>query len=185
MERPETFRDTHPAATAIAESNLAADTASFARIIQRRNELGDKIRFGVIALNSGSLLAMAALMGTKDGTANWMNVDVSDARYSAAFFIVGMIGASLAPWLDHLKLIGETADAFTRMSLARDVSTLQATVVSDENAARRAATFEDYLAAPLVDFQSSMPAIWAQNVGVGGWLGGAFLIVGHLLGILR
>lgn len=184
MERPKTFRDTHPAATAIAESNLAADTASFTRIIQRRNELGDKIRFGVIALNSGSLLAMAALMGAKDGATNWMNVDVADARYSAAFFIVGMIGASLAPWLDHLKLTGEAADAFTRMSLARDVSMLQATQVSDENAASRDAAFENYWSAPLVDFQASIPAIWAQNVGVAGWLGGASLVVGHLLGAL-
>lgn len=183
MSRPETFNDINPAAKVIAENALAADSSAFARIVQRRNELGDKIRFGVIALNSGSLLAMAALMGAKDSAVNWMQLDAEHARHAAAFFVVGLIGASISPWFDHLKLTEEAGDAYQRMSAARQVATTQATVVTDENAALRASAMERYIATPLVDFQVSTAAIWAQNIGVGGWFGGALLVAAHLVGL--
>ncbi|KQM64686.1 hypothetical protein ASE65_15565 [Sphingomonas sp. Leaf16] len=185
MDKPETFKDTNPAATIIADNILAADTASFARIIQRRNELGDKIRFGVIALNSGSLLSLAALMGARGEASNWLQLDAPHARLAAVAFVAGVVGASIAPFFDHLKLTHEAADAYARMSAARSVAITQAEIVTDRNKVLRQTAMERYLALPLVDFQTSTKAIACQNVGVGGWLVGAVIVAGHLVGFFR
>ncbi|MDB5704451.1 MAG: hypothetical protein JWN66_1567 [Sphingomonas bacterium] len=182
MAEPLSIREKIPAAAALAENNLAIDRQAYERLVARRDDVNDKIRFGVIALNSGSLLALLSALGGSGQAAKWLGFDQLTAQFSASAFVTGLIASMAAVIVQQNHSNIEAGDALARtMAAARLLGLYES---RDENAHLAwQKALDDYSTAPLVNFRYSKLAIALQNAGQGAWLAGILLPLARALGI--
>lgn len=115
---PRSLRAAVLAGAAIADANLAIDREAYERIIKRRDDVGDKLRFGVITLNAGSLLALLSALGGDGNAAQWLGFTKDNAALSAAAFVAGLVLSSVAIIIEQNRATREAGDAYARYSRA-------------------------------------------------------------------
>lgn len=76
------------------EQRAAEDELRY--LMQRRDAQNEKIRFGLIALNGGSLLALMGALGGAGNAASWLGFTPQNALISSASFVLGLILSGIA-----------------------------------------------------------------------------------------
>jgi len=141
-------------------------------LVQRRDELSDKIRTGSLALNGSSLVAMLAALSGEGKAAQWIGLTPDNTALTAAFFVVGAAASGAAIIVANGLFATEASDAFDRMLKARQVLSIYDAEDSQQSRDASLRALQDFHAAPLVDFQYSRASIAAQSSGAGLWLAG-------------
>lgn len=167
-------------ATANAEYQIAAKR--FEYLIARRDALVDKVRFGTLALNGASIIALLTILGGSGKAAAWVGFNPERARWSLLFFALGTILSGLSAWIEADRARGEPADAFQRMSFYGSLASMHAMPASDENVRAAVEQWKGTKDLPLIDFQYSRWAIGAGAFGAACWLGGIAVPVVYMLG---
>ena len=156
------------------------DEYQFARsryeyLISRRDQLIDRLRFGVLTLNGASLVALLAAVGGKGEAAQWLGFTAATAKYSVAAFVVGIVLAGISVIIDANLYRTEAGDAFARQSSASILASRFEDRASDQSLGLMQKEMAEFHEAPLVDFQHSPLAIALQNFAGGSWLSGILL----------
>jgi hypothetical protein len=172
-----------PAGAAIADAHLAIDREAYERIIRGRDERADKLRFGIIALNAGSLLALLSALGGEGQAAKWLGFTASNATLAAGAFVGGLILGSASVFFQQNSSTREAGDAFKRYAHAGLVVALSEAVNSEDNRARLSELREGYANLPLVGFRQSILSVVCQNAAQGLWLLGIAIPLMRALGM--
>ncbi len=155
------------------EQRAAEDELRY--LMQRRDAQNEKIRFGLIALNGGSLLALMGALGGAGNAASWLGFTPQNALISSASFVLGLILSGIAVTSQQNLSVTEAGDASARVQTLRRLVALydqEATPANHDHLGKAMAEFHNL---PLTGFQFSNSAIWAQNFSAGAWLMGILL----------
>lgn len=172
--------DAHPYMKTVHDSDYKRTVDSYRYIIARRDSLIDRIRFGLIALNGASLVALlSAIAGGGKGAA-WIGIDQSKAPLVAACFAAGALLAGFSAIRQEYVSTMEAADAFTRLMALQHALSLYGK--PDEAIAREKLdeAVQAVHKAPLIDFQFSIAAGVAQSFSGAAWLLGVTLPLSSL-----
>lgn len=146
----------------------------------RAHQLEDKVRFGLVALNAGSILALIA-SSSKDGLAGSLHLPTTSLGTAVLCFLGGVVTVGWSLWLQKSHDILHAADAFDR--LMRAITAMTSLELPDSPEARK--MHEDavdaYNSAPLVGFKASRWVNWLQALSMGCWVGGVVSIARPIL----
>ncbi|UUL82221.1 hypothetical protein [Sphingomonas qomolangmaensis] len=179
-DRPK-IADLNPAGLAFAQHNLEEDRKAYERLIARRDAIADKLRFGAIALNAGSLIALLSVMGGAATRESWIGLSTTHARWVAAAFVLGILVSGAGAVTEHWLVARSSGDAFARMKGAGSVLALHQANFDDETNAGLFEAITTYQELKLVEFQYSWWSICLQNISYGCWIFGALMIVDSVL----
>jgi len=154
----------------------------FEYLVARRDQLLDRLRFGILALNGASLVALISALGGDGAAATWIGLNPPRAKESAAAFVVGTIFAVVSIMIDANIYRTEAGDAEVRRSTLSRLTALYEAPMSKENYDRAGAAMSDYHKLPPVDFQFSKWAIMLLNASGGAWLFGVGVPLSSALG---
>lgn len=161
-----------PVTAHIHQGDLAAAREEFRYLAARRDQLTDKIRFGLIALNGGSLLALLSAMGGGGEAARWLGFTPQIALASAVAFATGLCLAGVSVTAQQNLSQTETGDAYSRMQKLSILVALHKDEHSPEAREKAIDVFEEYAQLPLTGFQYSLWSIISQNFSAGLWIVG-------------
>lgn len=155
------------------EQRAAEDELRY--LMQRRDAQNEKIRFGLIALNGGSLLALMGALGGAGNAASWLGFTPQNALISSASFVLGLILSGIAVTSQQNLSVIEAGDASARVQTLRRLVALYDQEATPDNHDRLGNAMAEFHNLPLTGFQFSNSAIWAQNFSAGAWLMGILL----------
>ena len=161
------------------EADLAA--ARFSYLVERRDQLHEKLRMGILALNGASLIGLLSALGGEGKAASWLGFTSENAKYSVAFFAGGIIAAGISAIVQANLFTNEAGDANTRRSQASWLASFHAAEASEANWNKLESLAEEFGKAPIVDFQYSLAAIILQNLAGGAWLAGILIPMWEVL----
>lgn len=141
-------------------------------LIQRRDQLQDKINFGLIALNGASLVALLSLLAGKGEASKALGFSGFNALWSATGFTVGLLLAAYAIARSHSVSIDEASNANTRLIKLSALVAHYENETSTEVFERNEELFNNYVAVPLTGFTYSRRAILAQSFSAWAWFFG-------------
>lgn len=160
----------------------ALATARFEYLVEKRDAVQSKIRFGALTLNGASLVGLSALLSTDMAAIAILGLTEPGLKASAWHFIGGMVAAVLSLWLVGNHVNGETAFAFDRMCKA---SWLNATMEGDmgpENEAKMFTAMDEFHECELTDFSYSRTAMFFSNLSGSLWIVGVASLAWDALG---
>lgn len=163
------------------QNEAAFAAARFAYLVEKRDQLQDKLRFGLLALNGGSLVALLGALSGDGQAASWFGFTVENAKYSAALFASGIVAAGASAITQSNLFTKEAGDANSRRLAASWLASFHEADANDKNWDTLKTLLDDFSKAPLVDFQYSVAAIVLQNLAGSAWLAG---ILYPLCGVL-
>ncbi len=148
----------------------------------RAHQIEDKLRFGLVALNAGSILALIASF-SKDGLAGSLHLSVTSLGTAIVCFLGGVVAVGSSLWLQKSHDILHAAEAFDR--LMRATTAMISLELPDSPEARKMHedAVEAYNSAPLVGFKASRWVNWLQALSMGFWVGGVVSIARPILHI--
>lgn len=158
-------------------------TADLQYLVSRRDQLTEKIRFGLVALNGGSLVALLGALGGSGQAAAWLGFSSGTALISAVSFSVGLLLAGWSLTSQQNLSIEESGDAFARVAMIQRLVIGYELVDSQENRDHLEALMIEYEQLPLVGFRFRNRSIFAQNFSAGLWFFGIAVPLGSALGI--
>lgn len=140
--------------------------------IQRRDQLMERLHFGVLALNGASLIALLGLAGGEGRAAEALGFSGGVILFSACAFAIGIVFAAYSLNKREILYIGEAADANSRSStLVRLVAMGQTAMTKDNHKAYGVAMTELHDLTP-TGFQFNDGTIYARHLAGGAWLAG-------------
>ena len=119
-EQRRTIGDAHPYHQVMVQFERESATQSFQYHLERRDRLGDRLRFGSLALNVGSLLGFLTFLDNKS-TVKWSEA-IDHKEAVIVFFLFGIIASSIAILLASYRAI---SDANIASSHLQSVENLQ------------------------------------------------------------
>jgi hypothetical protein len=143
---------------------------------ERAYQLEDRIRFGLIALNAGSILALVAASSDK-GLGGAVGLAPSELKLPLLCFIAGVISVGAALWMQRTNELLHSADAFSRVLAADSVCSSLEMPSEPLFLEEHAKLVKSYHDRPLVGYQWSQPVTWLQALSMGFWVGGTTGIV--------
>jgi len=152
------------------QSDFAAQR--FEYLVEKRDTLQGRIRFGALTLNGAALIGLTALLGDKSSAVALLGFDASIAKTSAAMFIVGAIFAAASIFWVGLTANAEVASAFTRMQKAQWLKATFDGELNDHNQTVMCNAMEEFHKAEITDFDYSRVALVSQSVAAACWLVG-------------
>lgn len=174
--------DVSPVNSATFAADAELNRSRFEYLAERRDQLLDKLRFGFLALNGASLLALISALGGDGHAAAWIGINPPRARWCAAAWVLGVVLAGVSSWLEGERYRAEASDAFRRQVAARHLASLHNGLANQDTLLKIEEAMKEYFELPLVDFQYSGLAIALQNASGAIWLAGIcvplFAVVG-------
>ena len=161
------------------EADLAA--ARFSYLVERRDQLQEKLRMGVLALNGASLIGLLSALGGEGQAAIWLGFTSENAKYSAASLAGLLIAAGISAIVQSNLFTKEAGDANTRRSQASWLTSFHAAEATEANWDKLELLADEFGNAPIVDFQYSLAAIILQNLAGGAWLAGILIPMWQVL----
>jgi len=155
--------------------------AEYRYLVQRRDEFSQKIRFGTLALNAGSLIALLGLVGGEGSAAIWLGFTKEIVLYSAIAFTVGLIFSGISINAQQNLMMKESGDAAQKAISLNGLVARYDGEHNEENNAEYGKHMNAYHEMPLTGFQYSNLAIWCQNFAGGAWLAGILMPLGNAL----
>lgn len=139
--------------------------------IQRRDQLMERLHFGVLALNGASLIALLGLASGEGKAAESLGFSGGVILFSACMFALGIMLAAHALNERENLYVGEAADANSRSStIVRLIAHGQAPMTKDNHESYGAVMTELH-DLPQTGFQYSDGTIYPRH-----WAGGIWLV---------
>ncbi len=123
-------RDFHPANDSYNAMDIATADRRFEQLIERKERLAERSRFGVLALNGASAIG---LMSNYDKVRSALEID---PRTALAFFAVGMLLAVASIFFETNFVGARAAHMFGHLSALRNVRATLDDHLTDENERR-------------------------------------------------
>ena len=165
------------AAQADSEAELAARRYEY--LIEQRDKLNEKIRFGILTLNAASLVALASLVGDEKKM-TFLGLTASDVGYAALIFGLGLACAAVAIWSNSNQAISAPARAYEILIKAANKRAHM-----DQRCGERAEDefrkLLDEKPIPSPDFAFSKLTIWSTNAAGSIWLGGLVFAISKVI----
>lgn len=143
---------------------------------ERAYQLEDRIRFGLVALNAGTILAVIAASSEK-GLGGTLGVTASEIRIPLLVLILGVVLVGAALWIQRSHELVHSADAYARVMAANSAAASLEMDQSHQNLEAHLKMVQAYHDTPLVGFQWSSTVTWLQALSMGCWVGALVLIV--------
>jgi hypothetical protein len=159
-----------PFNAAVSQDELKLATGRFEYLSARKDQAGEKIRFGIFALNGASLVALMSTLAGEGSAATWLGFTASNSAMSAAGFAVGASLAGAALIREAGRQDVEAAHAFARQLKLSQIVALYSSEATDVNFRNLNELKAEYNELPLVGFGYSKIAIALQNLACGAWL---------------
>ena len=167
--------------------DLAATDRRFEQLLERRDRLIERSRFGLLALNGASIIGIISSFDKLKATAGM------DPRFPMAFFVVGMILAIVSIYFETQFTNARSAHTFVHLSRLRTIRSTLDDSLNDEASQR----LSDQLKAMSViskregsditldddrdglpnDFAFSQAALVTLNFAGGAWIGGVTAMI--------
>lgn len=148
----------------------------------RAHQLEDKVRFGLVALNAGSILALIA-SSSKDGLASSLHLPTTSLGTAVLCFLGGVAAVGWSLWLQKSHDILQAAGAYDRLMRATSAMTSLELPDSPEARKMHQDAVDVYQSAPMVGFRASNWVNWLQALSMGCWFGGVISIIRPILHI--
>lgn len=168
-------RDVQAYLDSTVNSRLPRSAARYDYLLQRRDQTNDRIRTGLIVLNSASLLGVLTALGTDVIAEERFAIGISDLVFSACCFILGAIFAASAVMVESWRLPEEAAEQFDRLSRDEALRAALDNHLTEANLDSCRDRMQDVHQLPPADFQYSPSAMWLANMAGGSWLAGLVL----------
>lgn len=159
--------------------------ADFRYLLERRDKLTERIRFGLLTLNGASLLALLSALGGSGQAATWLGFTRENAIYSATAFTAGLFLAGSAVWAQQNWYTEEVGDASKRVRTLARTSAQFRRPLTKRNVDQVGKHIDEVGDLPLVGFQYSFWAILAQNAAASAWFIGIATPLLDALGLSR
>ncbi|HEY6917547.1 MAG TPA: hypothetical protein VI381_07900 [Allosphingosinicella sp.] len=170
----------------LAESHAFARHAAHEELrylIDRRDKLTDRIRFGLLALNGASLVALIGALGGGGNAAQWLGFTHNNSIFSAAAFTFGLALAGWSVVAQQSAFVREAGDGSARAQTLNRLASLYKLPATKENVERMSETMNELNDLPLTGFQFQHRSIFAQNFSAGAWFAGIALPFMTALGL--
>jgi|GEM_PF-3962013 len=154
------------------ELELDEAEARYQHLLERKERLTERTTFGLLALNSGSIVAGFTAIGSPEFMAA-VGISASTIAFSIAAFLVGMMLALAAIQFDSNKLTQVSGVQFVRVSHLRILASLLSSELSPDNENELAKAIKKLDEVQQADFDVSHFAIAMLHFSGGAWLAGA------------
>lgn len=104
------LREIYRVNATLADEDLYIATRRYEQALDRRDKLRERTRFGLLALNAASLVALLSSLGSPWATK--LQIDEADIAQSVFFFLVGLIGGAIAIWWSGITATRDAATDF-------------------------------------------------------------------------
>jgi hypothetical protein len=176
-----TLREVFPVNLAMHELEQKSADEELRYLIERRDQTNDKIRFGVLTLNGGSLLALIGALGGEGKAAIWLGFTPKISLISACCFVTGLILTGFAINVQLNQSTKESGDAVSRSITLRRLVSLYDQQATPENHNRLEETMNGLHKLPLTGFQFSETASIAQHTTSSAWLAGILIPLANVI----
>jgi len=182
------LRDAYPYNDSFNSMEVATADRRFEQLIERKERLIERSRFGILALNGASTIG---ILSTYGGLRSELGID---PRFALVFFAGGMISALLSIFFETNFVGSRAAHAFGHLSSLRRIrATLDdhLTERSEERFGEQVEEMEERSKRGSItkielddskdglpnDFAYSPTALFALNFAGGAWIGGVLAIL--------
>lgn len=154
--------------------SLTAATSSADHLRGQRDDVTTKIRFGLVGLNGGSVLAAIAALGGNTAALERIGISLDQLASAIIFFLVGAVVAGVALFQQQNHLVVAAGEANARaIRYAMAVHHANVNPGGDD----LGALLKVIAAQTPPEATYSKAAIWFQSFGGALWLGGCSVIV--------
>lgn len=168
-------RDLYRYNDSVSKEELRAAQARYDYLLQRRDQVNDRIRNGTIALNAVALLGVLTALSTDLVSGGSFGVSPGDLAFSASCFMVGLILAVVGIAAESWRIPGEAATQFALLSHHRRQRGVLDSAFRESSHEELTQAMEEIHELQAVDFEWSSLANWATNLSAGAWLAGMLL----------
>lgn len=182
------LRDAYPFNDSFNAMEVATADRRFEQLIERRERLIERSRFGILALNGASTIG---ILSTYEGLRSELGMD---PRFALVFFAVGMILALLSIFFETIFVGNRAAHMFGHLSSLRAIrATLddRLTETSEKRLGEQLGRLEDLSKRGSntkihldeskdglpSDFAYSPKALVTMNFAAGAWVGGVLAML--------
>ena len=182
------MKDAYPSSDSVNAMELASIDRRFEQLIERRERITERSRFGLLALNGASVAGVLSSFSTL--TANLS----LDPLWPLAFFTVGMIFTVASIFFETNFLGARASQAYGHLMHLRTVRAVLDDKLTDDNEQRHLALLQTHaeraklganaphkidIDEPTLpnDFAYSPAALTTLNFGGSAWIGGALIIL--------
>jgi hypothetical protein len=147
----------------------------------QRDDLNIRIRFGLVTLNAGSLIALISVFGGEGKAADWIGLTQKSGSFAALMFIIGLL---LAGWSVSRQQSLAQVETIHANAAVKNLSMLIASyekIASIENLEKQEEISSRLHRAPLVGFKFSIIGIYAQNFSACFWFLGLVVPISKAL----
>lgn len=123
--------------------------------LKRRDDISDKIRFGLVGLNGASILALLSALGGSGEAAKWLGFTPVTSVISALCFTTGLVLAGRSIFSAQIIAINEAGDASARASNIGGLIALYEGANTQDNYEELRRTADDYHKLPVTGFKYS------------------------------
>ena len=107
------LREIYRVNATMADEELFITTRRYEQTIDRRDKLRERTRFGLLALNAASLVALFSSLGSQWISA--LQVTEADIAQTALFFLIGLMAGSIAIWWSGITATSDAASDFENL----------------------------------------------------------------------
>lgn len=175
-----TLREVYRYNASQADAAAALAVRRYEALLEQRDRLTERMRFGVLSLNAASLIALAALIGDKAKLAQ-LGLSPKIVVVSAVFFVVGSVMSAIAIRMAAIHMTTQAPVASQRVLDSRALVAL----VDSSCSMQAEEDFQKALAARTdkvdPDYAWSFAVINVTSWAEGCWLGGVSAILGSMI----
>lgn len=153
----------------LADEELCITTRRYEQTVDRRDKLRERTRFGLLALNAASLVALVSSLGSPWFTK--LQITEADIALTAFYFLVGLMGGATAIWWSGITATRDAASDFENLLEVRQRK-------ADYDAAATVEAEEKLLNRPAPELKIPPDYRWSKidnlltNLAGCAWLGG-------------
>jgi hypothetical protein len=173
---PPKMRELYGYNAAIADEELSFATARCIDALDRRHRLQERVRFGTLALNSATLLALMTITANDSKNLTLIGLDAGTVVGAIALFILGTMLSGLAIWTSTNHYIEVTGSAAEHVYAARHKKALFE-MTADNEADLKIKAALDLPARELWDYKFSKLDIILFNASGIMWLVGTGMLL--------
>ena len=163
-----------------AESEASLADRRYEYLIEQRDKLNERIRFGILTLNAASLVALASLVGDEKKV-KALGLGSTSIGFAALMFGIGLATAALSIWSNSNYAIHAPASAYEiLMSAEHKRAYLEHTC--SERSEDEYGRILDEKPNKSPDFAFSKLTIWLTNSAGSFWLSGLLFIICKVAG---
>lgn len=107
------LREIYRTTATLADEELSLATRRYEQTVDRRDKLRERTRFGLLALNATSLVALLSSLGSQWITK--LQISEADVAQAVLLFLIGLICGAIAIWWSGIAATRDAADDFENL----------------------------------------------------------------------